>query len=97
MEYKGRIQLFIAKPHIIYKITLYIITKVPTVIPILLANKTDITSIPSIAPPNLMVKPLPIPEISPPNKAHSNKSVPASGDAKLTSMGRTSVMSQALT
>ena len=63
--------------------------------PILFANITDITSIPSIAPPYLIVIPLPTPEIKPPNKAQSNKSVPAKGDAKETSIGNTSVISHA--
>ena len=44
-----------------------------------------------------MARPLPTPEIMPPNSAHKNKSVPASGEAMLTSMGSTSVMSQAAT
>ena len=52
------------------------------------ANTTAITSIPSNAPPNLIVKPLPIPEIIPPNKAQSKRSVPAKGEAKLTSIGK---------
>lgn len=33
----------------------------------------------------------PIPEIIPPNSAQSNKSVPAKGEAILTSIGKTSV------
>ena len=72
----------------IYRKTLYIITNVPTVIPIRFANITDITSTPSMAPPNLMVRPLPTPEISPPNIAHSSRSVPAKGDELDTSIGR---------
>lgn len=76
---------------------LYIITNVPTVIPILFANITAITSIPSIAPPYLIAKPLPIPEITPPNNAHNKRSVPASGDAILTSIGNTLVISHANT
>ena len=42
-----------------------------------------------------MARPLPTPEMMPPNRAHRNRSVPASGEAMLTSMGSTSVMSQA--
>ena len=72
----------------IYRKTLYIITNVPTVIPIRFANITDITSTPSMAPPNLMVRPLPTPEISPPKIAHSSRSVPANGDELDTSIGR---------
>lgn len=52
---------------------------------------------PSIAPPNFIVKPLPIPEISPPNIAHKNKSDFARGDTVLTSIGRISVISHAET
>ena len=37
----------------------------------------------------------PIPEIIPPNSAQSNKSVPANGEAILTSIGKTSVISHA--
>lgn len=36
-----------------------------------------------------------IPEIIPPNSAQSNKSVPANGEAILTSIGKTSVISHA--
>lgn len=75
--------------------TLYIITKVPTVIPKRFANITAMTSIPSMAPPKRMAKPLPIPEIMPPNNAQRSKSVPASGEAILTSIGKTSVISHA--
>ena len=72
---------------------LYAITNEPTDTPIFFAKITAITSMPSIAPPNLIARPLPIPEITPPNTAQSSKSVPASGDAILTSTGRTSVIS----
>ena len=72
---------------------LYIITKLPTDIPIFFANITERTSIPSIAPPKRIARPLPIPEITPPNKAHKSKSVPASGEANVTSTGRISVIS----
>lgn len=58
-------------------------------------NITAMTSIPSIAPPNRMAKPLPIPEIIPPNNAQRSKSVTASGEAILTSMGKTSVINHA--
>ena len=64
-------------------------TKVPTVIPIFLAKITAITSMPSIAPPKRMVRPLPIPEISPPNTLHKSRSVPAKGELTVTSNGRT--------
>lgn len=37
----------------------------------------------------------PIPEIIPPNSAQSNKSVPANGEAILTSIGKTSAISYA--
>ena len=52
---------------------------------------------PSMAPPDLIAKPLPMPEISPPNKAHKRRSVPANGEAMLTSTGNTSVISHAQT
>jgi len=52
------------------------------------------TSMPSIAPPWRIVSPLPMPETMPPNSAQSSRSSPARGDAMLTSMGSTSVMSQ---
>lgn len=55
------------------------------------AKIAAITSIPSMGPPKRMAKPLPIPEIIPPNSAQSNKSVPAKGEAILTSIGKTSV------
>ena len=42
--------------------------------PIFLANVTDKTSIPSIAPPKRTTSPLPIPDKVPPNIAHNNKS-----------------------
>ena len=45
--------------------------------------------IPSIAPPNRMVRPLPTPETRPPKSAHSSRSVPASGETKFTSIGNT--------
>ncbi len=82
-------------PHKIYNKTLYIITKVPTVMPNFFAKIIAITSIPSIAPPNLMARPLPTPEMIPPNTAHKNKSLPAIGDTMLTSTGNTSVISHA--
>ncbi len=41
----------------------------PTVIPIFFANIKESTSTPSIAPPKRIVKPLPIPDIIPPNTA----------------------------
>lgn len=74
---------------------MYIITKVPTVIPKRFAKITAITSIPSIAPPKRMAKPLPIPEIIPPNSAQRSKSVSANGEAILTSIGKTSAISYA--
>ena len=54
-----------------------------------------ITSIPSIAPPNRIASPLPIPEIIPPKIAHKNKSLPANGDIILTFTGNTSVINHA--
>ena len=42
-----------------------------------------------------MVNPLPTPDITPPNIAHNNKSEPASGETRLTSIGRTSVIKKA--
>ena len=70
-------------------------TKVPTVMPRRLEKITAMTSIPSIAPPKRIARPLPIPDITPPNSAQSNRSVPARGEAILTSMGKTSVISHA--
>ena len=49
-----------------------------------------------MAPPPRITRPLPTPEISPPNSAQSSRSVPASGEARETSMGSTSVISHAL-
>ena len=80
MEYKGNVQSLKIKPQTIYKIKLKIITKVPIDNPIFLAKTTDKTSIPSIAPPNRIVNPLPIPDIAPPNKAHNKTSLPAIGE-----------------
>ena len=60
----------------------------PTVIPILFENITAKTSMPSIAPPNLIASPLPTPEIIPPNIAQSNKSFPAKGEELILSIGR---------
>ena len=48
--------------------------------PMRFANTTASTSTPSIAPPNLMVRPLPTPEMTPPNSAESSISAPAMGD-----------------
>ena len=50
---------------------------------------------PSIAPPKRIASPLPIPEISPPKIAQRNKSSLASGEKLATSIGKTSVISQA--
>ena len=72
-------------------------TKLPTLIPRRFENITDITSIPSIAPPYRIVRPLPMPDIAPPNKAHKSKSFCANGEAILTSTGKTSVISHAPT
>ena len=47
-------------------------------------------------PPNRIAIPLPTPEINPPKRAHSSRSCPARGEAKLTSTGSTSVMSHAV-
>ena len=82
-------KLPITIPHITYNIRLKIITKVPIEIPIFLAKTTDKTSIPSIAPPNLIVNPLPTPEITPPKIAHRRRSSPARGETKDTSIGKT--------
>ena len=46
-----------------YRMTLYIITNVPTVRPSFFAKITARTSMPSIAPPLRMVRPLPTPEM----------------------------------
>ena len=70
----GKIQLSISTPQTTYKITLYTITKEPTVRFSFLEKVTAITSTPSIAPPLRIVKPLPTPEIIPPNRAHSSRS-----------------------
>ena len=67
----------------------------PTVIPNLFAKITARTSMPSMAPPNRIAMPLPIPEISPPKMAQRSRSDPASGDTILTSTGSTSVISHA--
>ena len=67
-------------------------TKVPTVMPSPLAKITAMTSMPSMAPPNRMAVPLPIPEIKPPNRAQRTRSCPAKGEADETSIGRISVM-----
>ena len=75
-----------------YSKVLKIRTNEPIDSPILFANTTDKTSIPSIAPPNLIVNPLPIPDITPPNIAHRSKSEPASGEMKDTSMGNTFII-----
>ena len=80
----------------IYKSTLYVITKVPTETPSRFAKITAITSMPSIAPSKRIARPLPIPDTNPPNNAHKSKSFPANGDARLTSIGNTSVMSHAI-
>ena len=40
-------------------------------------------------------RPLPVPEIIPPKIAHKSRSVPARGDAMLTSIGNISVISHA--
>ena len=58
-------------------------------------NITAMTSITSIAPPKRMAKPLPMPEIILPNSAQRSKEVPASGEAILTSMGKTSIINHA--
>ena len=60
--------------------------------PILLANITERTSIPSIAPPKRIVIPLPTPDITPPKTAHSSKSDPARGEINETSTGSTSMI-----
>ena len=73
----------------IYRMVLKIITKVPIEMPIFFEKITDRTSMPSIAPPNLIVSPLPIPEMTPPKITHSKRSEPASGDRKDTSIGNT--------
>lgn len=59
------------------------------------AKIAAITSIPSMGPPKRMAKPLPIPEIIPPNSAQRSKSVSANGEAILTSIGKTSAISYA--
>ena len=69
-------------------------TKDPTVSPSRLEKITAMTSMPSMAPPKRMVMPLPMPEISPPNRAHSSRSCPAKGDAEETSTGRMLVMTK---
>ena len=53
-------------PQMIYKTVLNAITKPPRESPSPLAKVTDSTSIPSIAPPKRIVRPLPTPEIRPP-------------------------------
>ena len=68
---------------------LKIITKEPMEIPIFLAKITDNTSMPSIAPPKRIVRPLPIPDINPPKIAHKSRSEPARGETKFTSIGST--------
>ena len=60
--------------------------------PILLAKITESTSMPSIAPPKRIVKPLPTPEMTPPKIAQSSKSEPAQGETKDTSIGNTSMI-----
>ena len=72
---------------------MYIITNVPTVMPSFFEKITARTSIPSIAPPKRTARPLPTPEITPPNSEHSTRSFSASGEARDTSIGSTSVMS----
>ena len=57
------------------------------------AKVTANTSMPSIAPPYRIVRPLPKPEINPPNSAHKNRSLPAMGETVRTSMGSTYVIS----
>ena len=89
MEYSGKIQLLMTMPHTMYSAVLNVITNVPSEMPRLLANSTDSTSMPSMAPPWRMVSPLPTPEITPPKMAHSSKSDPASGEIKDTSTGST--------
>ena len=49
---------------------------------------------PSMAPPNRMVRPLPAPDTSPPKMAHSSRSCPAKGEAADTSTGRMFVMTK---
>ena len=92
MEYSGKIQLPQITPIVIYSTTLYAMTKEPTVSPSRFAKMTAMTSMPSMAPPQRMVRPLPMPEIKPPKMAHSSKSDPAKGEAVATSTGSTSLI-----
>ena len=48
-----------------------------------------------MAPPNRRENPLAVPVIKPPNKEQRRRSVPASGEAILTLIGRTSSISHA--
>ena len=65
--------------------------------PIFLENTTESTSIPSIAPPNRIVRPLPIPDMTPPKMAHSKRSEPARGEINETSIGKTFMIKKDIT
>ena len=79
-EYSGSSHESNKMPQTTYKMTLKIMTNVPTVRLSFFAKTSDMTSTPSIAPPERIVRPLPMPEINPPKTDARSRLVPAMGE-----------------